>query len=296
MITKAVNRDLLQYIDILKQILVRKIMKLHFKKILDFFGLVLMKKETLELMKFDLLSVLKYVTSDKLLKQTEKDFIFFATQFFLKNENTMYSQLGQDLLALSGNSTKRNGFFVEIGGGNAIRSSNTYLLQSEFDWQGIIVEPNPELANEILAVRGASKQLTILTCAIAKDSGTENFLAAGLLGTLDRFIAGDAHQKQRKKLRNQFGLIQIETLSSFDFVKKHVGSKKIDFLSVDTEGSEFEILSNWPFNLSKPKIIVFEHNNRKWKFSLEQVLQKNGYIKVLEKISKFDSWFVLIDD
>lgn len=55
------------------------------------------------------------------------------------------SQLGQDFLALAATNYSSSKFFVEIGGGDPIIASNSYLLQESYGWSGIIVEPNPEL-------------------------------------------------------------------------------------------------------------------------------------------------------
>ena len=54
------------------------------------------------------------------------------------------SQLGQDLQVLKYYSNKRNGFFVEIGASDGIHFSNTYLLESKYNWKGICVEPLPD--------------------------------------------------------------------------------------------------------------------------------------------------------
>ena len=51
------------------------------------------------------------------------------------------SQLGQDLFTLSQLGFKRNGFFVEFGATNGIDFSNTYLMETKFDWKGILAEP-----------------------------------------------------------------------------------------------------------------------------------------------------------
>ena len=52
-----------------------------------------------------------------------------------------YAQIQQDLFILCELNFKRNGFFVEFGATDGIKLSNTYLLEKEFGWTGVLVEP-----------------------------------------------------------------------------------------------------------------------------------------------------------
>ncbi len=51
------------------------------------------------------------------------------------------SQLGQEIFTLCENNFKRDGYFVEFGATNGIELSNTYVLEKEFGWNGILAEP-----------------------------------------------------------------------------------------------------------------------------------------------------------
>ena len=88
-------------------------------------------------------------------------------------------------------------------------------------------------------------------------------------------------------------LITIEKKSPRTFVETVINGRKVDFLSVDTEGSEWEIIKHWPFELCKPQAICVEVNNRAWKPELTSFLISHWYSQRMEKISKFDSWFIL---
>ena len=76
-------------------------------------------------------------------------------------------------------------------------------------------------------------------------------------------------------------------------IKNYVPNKKIDYLSIDTEGSEYDILKAFNFQTFKVEVISIEHNfsiNRKKIFKL---LTSNGYKRVLEKTSLWDDYYVL---
>ena len=60
--------------------------------------------------------------------------------------NKYYSQFGQDKFIIENIfKMKKNGFFIEAGAGDGINISNTYVLEKQYNWNGLCVEPNLEL-------------------------------------------------------------------------------------------------------------------------------------------------------
>ena len=66
----------------------------------------------------------------------------------------------------------------------------------------------------------------------------------------------------------------------------------IDYLSIDTEGSEFEILNSFDFSKFKFRIITCEHNYTPMREKIFELLTKNGYTRVFKEISFNDDWYV----
>jgi hypothetical protein len=68
----------------------------------------------------------------------------YAVVFFSGNSCNMqsFSQASQDLFVLYMSQFKRNGTFLEIGSNHLSKHNNTYLLESQYDWKGIMVEMN----------------------------------------------------------------------------------------------------------------------------------------------------------
>lgn len=63
-----------------------------------------------------------------------------------------YSQRNEDLLALKYFDYKKNGYFVEMGAMDGIESSNTYLMETKYDWNGICVEPQDFFMKNLLKI------------------------------------------------------------------------------------------------------------------------------------------------
>ena len=72
---------------------------------------------------------------------------------------------------------------------------------------------------------------------------------------------------------------------------KHNCPDVIDYISIDTEGSELSILQNYDFS-RKFKVISVEHNETFNRGPIEEIFRDNGYIQVLQEESKWDAWFL----
>ena len=78
-----------------------------------------------------------------------------------------------------------------------------------------------------------------------------------------------------------------------DLLKKYNAPKEIDYLSIDTEGSEFEILNAFDFDAYKIKVITCEHNFTPMREEIYKLLGSKGYVRKYQEFSQFDDWYVL---
>ena len=207
---------------------------------------------------------------------------------YIKNLRNSKAQLKQDLFVLSHLRFKKNGFFVEFGATNGINLSNTYMLEKEFNWEGILAEPGRVWHRELEKNRNCK----IEKSCIWKESGKNilfNEVMEGELSTIDFFTDKDFHRNSRK-LGNKY---YVKTLSLEDLLEKYNAPKLIDYLSIDTEGSEYTILNNFKFNKYRFKIITVEHNYTEKRNAIYNLLTKKGYTRKYEDVSGFDDWYVL---
>jgi FkbM family methyltransferase len=247
-------------------------------KIFGFFNIKILRKST-----FDRLILRDYLTQIidlfKIVKKKQVSYI-------LHNIKHSKAQLLQDFFVLSQLNFKKKGFFVEFGATDGFNLSNTLLLEKKFGWTGILCEP-AKIWHKELKKRKAKIETK---CIWKKSNLTLAFKEANIaeLSTIKEYVDSDYHENNRKGRS-----YSVETISLEDLLDKYKAPKIIDYLSIDTEGSEFEILSVFNFNKYKFRVITCEHNytvNRKKVFLL---LTKYGYKRKFKKLSKFDDWYVL---
>lgn len=206
----------------------------------------------------------------------------------LENLAATRSQIRQDLFALAECGFKKNGFFVEFGATNGIDLSNSYLMESQFSWRGILAEPGKNWHSQLIKNRKATIDYR---CVWSKSGESLPFdeCINPELSTISAF----SHLGTQKPSRNTANIYNVDTVSLVDLLVQHKAPKNIDYLSIDTEGSEFEILKNFDFERHSIKVITCEHNNistnRK---NIFDHLTSNGYRRKFEELSMFDDWYV----
>jgi FkbM family methyltransferase len=198
-----------------------------------------------------------------------------------------YSQIRQDLFVLFALG-KEPGYFVEFGACDGVYLSNTFLLETYYGWSGLLVEPSKHY-NKVLRQKRTA-QIDEL-CVSDKSGDTVKFLEIpnlqGLSG-IEQHAYYDTHTDIRKEIGVEY---DVNTISLNDLLDKHNCPDVIDYISVDTEGSELSILQNYDFS-RKFKVISVEHNETFNRGPIEEIFRDNGYIQVLQEESKWDAWFL----
>jgi FkbM family methyltransferase len=195
------------------------------------------------------------------------------------------SQLGQDLWVLDRTNYKRDGFFVEFGASDGIVLSNTYLLEKEFNWKGVCAEPNPEY----YALLKDNRNCSVSDCCIDAFTGKEvDFVLAKEYGSILKYINSDDHADIRNAYLTTNGSIKKSTVSLDDFLISNNAPRKIDYLSIDTEGNEYAILKEFPFEMWDIKYITVEHNYTKQRELICALLSSKGYHR---KTQLHDDWY-----
>ena len=198
------------------------------------------------------------------------------------------AQLRQDIFVLSKSNFKRGGFFVEFGAAGGVEFSNSYLLEKEYGWNGILAEPSRHWHQQLRHNRSCA----IETNCVWRATGEQlafNEVAKGALSTIDSFSKIDFHARQRWSKR----IYLVNTISLNDLMDKYNAPAVVDYLSIDTEGSELMILASYDFKKRPIRIITVEHNFTPQRQEIYKLLTAAGYRREHEAESSFDDWYIL---
>lgn len=206
-------------------------------------------------------------------------------------ETDTYSQLGQDLWVLEETNNKRGGFFVDIGATDGITINNTYLLEKDFGWKGVLAEPNEVYHCDLESNRDGDEAHIYYGAVYTESDKTVRFICpkASDLATIVGYGEDDEHAENRKLGE----IIETETMSLFDLLEWANAPENVDYLSIDTEGSEYDILKAFFDNPKSTKysinLITVEHNYTEARKKILELLNENGY--ELVKSVKWDDFY-----
>ncbi|MFB0767363.1 FkbM family methyltransferase [Aeromonas salmonicida] len=189
----------------------------------------------------------------------------------------------------------RNGFFIEAGANNGIKQSNSYYFAKTLGWRGILVEAIPSLFKECVTNRPESK---VYNYALVPSSEIESVTMhfADLMSTVD----GALKDKQNEhidiglKVQNiaQSYIINVPAKTLSDLINTYKGNESIsildiDFLSLDVEGYELQVLQGLNLDIHRPRYILVES---KAIDSIDAYLSFHDYQQV-ERFSSHDYFF-----
>jgi len=252
---------------------VNKLVKKVLKQILESLGEWITRDNNLERLRCDF----------EFLKLLEEDVVGKALKFLEKSK----SQFFQDLFVLTELNFKKNGFFVEFGASNGVDFSNTYLLEKEFKWSGILAEPARVWHRDLSKNRSAKIEFE----CVWKESGKLlkfNEVKLAALSTISEFNSRDKYSEDRKLGKSY----SVKTVSLLELLERHSAPREIDYLSIDTEGSEYEILKDFDFDAYNFSIITCEHNFTSNRERIYDLLISKGFARKFKDFSGFDDWYV----
>ena len=177
-----------------------------------------------------------------------------------------------DLRLIEAIAPRSGGFFVELGANDGIRQSNTYKLQKEFGWSGLLIEPSPTRFKECVVNRSFGNRPDVRCAACVPFDFQDRFVeiedsdlmsVAKGLDVADQQAVEHADNGRRfladSSLRHSYGALARPLTSLLDEVS---APSAFDLLSLDVEGNELAVLKGLDFRKYQPKWMLVETRNR----------------------------------
>ena len=204
-----------------------------------------------------------------------------AVKSFLKRSLYKHSfttsQAGQDYWIYGeAFNEKKGGYFLDIGAYNGIVFSNTYILESKYNWKGICIEANPFVFKELVKNRRA----VCLNVCLDKSAGEVPFVLKSAAG-------GIMDQDVDNKEPGTNKVIKLKTVSLNSVLEDKHAPNIIDYLSIDVEGAEERILSGFDFHKYNFRCVTIERPSK----LLKSLFKDHGYI-LIKEISVLDCFYV----
>ena len=191
-----------------------------------------------------------------------------------------------------------NGYFVELGANDGITQSNSLYFERQRNWRGLLVEPAPQ--NFLKCRQNRSVRNSIYCAACVSFDYAQEFVRiaySNLMSTSLSLESDIQDPRAHSKMGDRF-LGSGETIFEFGAVARTLNAllldahapKKIDFLSLDVEGAELEVLKGIDHQTFRFKYLLVECRD----FArLSAYLEKQGYCYI-EKLSEQDYLFASV--
>jgi FkbM family methyltransferase len=183
-----------------------------------------------------------------------RSFTGFVRDHFYGWHSRYFAEYGEDSIINCLTHYKRNGFYVDVGAFHPKRLSSTYYFYKNQNWNGVVIEPNPVNANLFRKKRSRD---TVVNMGVSKTSGE-----------LKYFMFQDASQNtfseefKNDRVNENMEVIQTKSISVAplsEILGKHIdNNQEIDYLNVDVEGLDLEVLQSNDWSKYRPKTITVE--------------------------------------
>ena len=184
-----------------------------------------------------------------------------------------------------------NGFFIEVGAHDGIFQSNTLNLEESLGWKGILIEPSLNAYLECIKNRPKSICINLALTSFEQYKKKDFVFGDFNSSPMSSVAANRSGFSKFENLKNYLSGITKKKLrpvstAPLQLIIDKIGIDKVDFLSLDVEGFEYEVLKGVNFNKCRPKYILIEIREIQKKNIFDLMLSLN--YTFLENISNFN--------
>jgi len=207
-----------------------------------------------------------------------------------RSRKISYSLSGIDLLVTHIFQNKKKGFFIDIGCNHPVYNNNTYLLYKK-GWRGINVDLDKQSIDLFNIYRKHDFNKNVAVSSVSKEVDLYFYHNKSAINTLNKTSA-----EFQKAIPKEVRKITTNTLNTI-ILESSFADKKVDFLSIDVEGYELEVLKGFDLKKYSPKVIVIEFLDLSLKklevvnFKIQTVLDSPVYKYMTDNNYTLVNWF-----
>jgi FkbM family methyltransferase len=186
-------------------------------------------------------------------------FVFDPVNIWLRDHwgtpKKTYAGEGEDLILQKIFNGKTNGFFVDIGCYHPIVGSNTYVFHRKYHWSGINVDANPDSIIKFNKLRQQDINLNVGVGPANAESLRFHRFSEGALNTFSEKIKEERIHRDKQRY---LGSIEVPVWTLERLLDTHAHGREIDFIDVDVEGLDLEVLQSNNWQKYRPRIVMVE--------------------------------------
>lgn len=166
-----------------------------------------------------------------------------------------------------------HGTYIDVGANHPFKWNNTYLLYC-VGWQGLTIEP---IKSHTTRHRRSRPRDVCLTAAAGRQPGTGRFheLNPSGFSTFDEQAAESLCDSKQAVLVETY---DVEVVTVTDAWTEHFGTRTVDFIAIDTEGFELEVLDGIDFEALQPKLVLVEFERPTAASDADDIIAKLGEV------------------
>lgn len=196
-----------------------------------------------------------------------------------------FGQHGEDYLLWKFFRGKPQGFFVEVGALDGVRFSNTFTFERQ-GWKGICLEPHPDYYHKLTQNRPGS----ICVQAAAGREETQLPFFAEPRGEFSTLVRENTINENLSKKMSGFLEILVKVLPLDKVLSECSAPGMIDFVSIDVEGAEPDVLAGFSLKRFSPTCLIIEANGEVMNKTIDAIMRANGYHKA-GRLSKTNNFY-----
>lgn len=184
----------------------------------------------------------------------------------------------------------KNGIFMDIGAHDGVSINNTLYFEKYNNWKGYNIEPITSVYNKLVINRPNSVNIN---CAVCNNDGTADFISNTGYTEMISGLKANFDPRHLNRLNNELinmgGTSKIVTVNTkrIETLCDEYNITNINYLSIDVEGAEFEVIKSINFNKVFIDVIGFENNYNDSSVPIIEYLQNNNYVLIHKTIDIF---------